>query len=123
VAKSLILLAVSVGISPATRALKVGAPEDPAGAANTVAAVWLASTADNVPELDTGLPDTVKISGRDNATLVTVPRYVSAVRYPCDFTYAVVAIFVELSELDCVTAVAVPESATVPENVYEPAAV
>jgi hypothetical protein len=82
VAKSEILLAVSVGISLATSALNVGAPEAPEGAANTVAAVCVAKDADNVPELDTGLPETVKILGRDKATLVTVPRYVSAVRYP-----------------------------------------
>jgi hypothetical protein len=78
--KSEIFAAVSVGISPATRALNVGAPAAPVGAANTVAAVWLASVAESVPLAVTGEPDTVKIPGNVKATLVTVPVKDSAVR-------------------------------------------
>jgi hypothetical protein len=88
----------------------------------------VAKVADSVPELVIGEPVTEKIPGSEMATLVTVPVYVSLVKYPCDLTNAVVATLVELSELDWVVAVAepkevVPENVTVPENVYVPAAV
>lgn len=61
------------GMSPATSIRNVGMPVEPLGAAKTVFAASLASVAVNVPELVTGLPETVNMLGSANPTLVTVP--------------------------------------------------
>jgi hypothetical protein len=80
-----------------------------------VLAVWLARDAVSVPLDVTGEPVTVKIAGRDNATLVTVPA-----AYPCALTYAVVATVVLLSLVAGVVADAEDPSATVPLKVLLP---
>lgn len=69
----MIFEAVRDGMSETARALNDGAPADPVGAANTVPAVCEAKEAVSVPVVVTGDPETVKIAGRESATLVTVP--------------------------------------------------
>jgi len=65
----------TVGKSFATNALNVGAAALPlVGPAHTLFAVCVAKANVNVPVVVTGLPDTVKIAGADNPTLVTVPE-------------------------------------------------
>ena len=49
----------------------VGVPAEPFGAANTVLADCEANVAVNVPVVVTGVPDTLKIPGKDKPTLVT----------------------------------------------------
>lgn len=65
---------MSVGISDATKDLKVGAAAAPVvGPANTVFAVWVANVPVNVPEVVTGELLTVINDGRLKPTDVTVP--------------------------------------------------
>jgi len=64
------------GMSAATRARKVGAPEDPLGLARTSLAGWLARLANvSVPEVVTGLPVTLnRPVSSASPTEVTVPE-------------------------------------------------
>jgi hypothetical protein len=50
-----------------------GTPDAPEGEAKNKFCDWLLSVAVRVPDVVTGLPDTVNIEGMDNPTLVTVP--------------------------------------------------
>jgi hypothetical protein len=71
---TLVVLLSAAGISAATNARNVGAAALPVeGPAKTVFAVSVAKVPVNVPEVVTGEPLTVKIAGRESATLVTVP--------------------------------------------------
>lgn len=67
------------GMSAAIKERKTGVPLTPFGAANTVFADSLASVAVNVPVVVTGLPDTMKMLGSANPTLVTASAEVKSV--------------------------------------------
>jgi hypothetical protein len=61
-------------MSAAARLRKVGEAAPPEeGPAKIRFADWLASDAERVPDVVTGLPDTEKIDGKLRATLETVP--------------------------------------------------
>ena len=60
-------------MSDGTIALKVGTPADPAGDANTSAAVCDNNAVDNVPVVVTGVLALKIVAGIDKPTLVTVP--------------------------------------------------
>jgi hypothetical protein len=62
------------GISVAVKTRKVGIAAEPdTGPAKNVLVVSVFSVSAKVPELVTGLPDTVKMLGADKPTLVTTP--------------------------------------------------
>ena len=72
------------GRSAATRDRNVGAAADPVvGPANTLFAVCVASVPVSVPVAVTGEPETEKILGRLNATLVTGAPDDAEVMRPC----------------------------------------
>ena len=76
--KILLLARVVAGISAATKALKVGAPGAPFGAANTKFAVWEAKARFKLPAVVTGDPVIVNtVPVWVNPTLVTVPPAVA----------------------------------------------
>jgi hypothetical protein len=68
-----IFVASRLGMSAATRALNVGTPVTPSGAAKTTLAVCEVRVNVKVPLLVTGDPDTLKIDGALIPTDVTVP--------------------------------------------------
>ena len=80
--KSEIFVLARVGRSATTNARKVGAPAEPVGEAKTRFADWLASVAVRVPDVVTGLPETLKIAGIERPTLVTVPPVPVALNVP-----------------------------------------